>query len=67
MPIFEYRCAQCGHVFEHFWRGAERREELRCPECGAERVEKIVSLCGVSGRSSFGADLGTSSCAPTGG
>ena len=64
MPIYEYRCPVCGHVFDHFWRGAERAEELRCPQCGAEKVEKKVSRlgCCTSAGSSAGA-----SCAPTGG
>ncbi len=46
MPIFEYRCKCCGQVFERLWQGPERREELRCPQCGAvgsEYLEKMVS------------------------
>jgi len=63
MPVFEYRCTHCGHVFEHWWRGPERREELRCPQCGEKRIEKMVSLFGTKGSpASRGAD-----CAPTGG
>lgn len=65
MPIFEYRCPRCGYVFEHFWRGIERREELRCPQCGEEHVEKMVSRFGTTGGSA--AASSSSSCAPSGG
>ncbi|HOG48137.1 MAG TPA: zinc ribbon domain-containing protein [Anaerolineae bacterium] len=65
MPIFEYRCPRCGQVFEHWWRGRERREELRCPQCGEQHVEKLVSALGTRGSSAFGS--AGSSCAPSGG
>jgi|YelNatPaOPRAMG01_1025707.scaffolds.fasta_scaffold239310_2 putative FmdB family regulatory protein len=66
MPIFEYRCPRCGYIFEHFWRGLERREELRCPQCGEEHVEKLVSRFGTAGSSSSSSSAGAS-CAPSGG
>ncbi len=65
MPIYEYRCPRCGHIFEHLWRGPEKRDELRCPQCGAEHMVKLVSLCGSKGSSLFGGS--GSSCAPSGG
>ncbi len=67
MPIFEYRCPRCGHIFEHFWRGLEKREELRCPQCGAEHVEKMVSRFGSRGGSTFSSAGSSSGCAPSGG
>ncbi len=66
MPVFEYRCPRCGLVFDHFWRGPERREELRCPACGADQVEKIVSRFGTKA-SYAGSSYSGASCAPTGG
>ena len=66
MPVFEYRCARCGHVFEHFWRGVERREELRCPVCEADKVEKQVSRCASGTRTGGSSSLGGSGCAPSG-
>ncbi len=63
MPIFEYRCPRCGHVFEHLWRGPEKREDLHCPRCGAAPVEKRVSLFGSKG----GPAAAGSNCAPRGG
>lgn len=66
MPLFEYRCSRCGHVFEHLWRGRERREELRCPACGAEEMEKLVSRFGTIASSSSSAAYSGPSCAPAG-
>ncbi len=67
MPVYEYRCPCCGHTFEHFWRGLERREELRCPQCGAEHVVKLLSRFGTKGSAAATSPFGSASCAPTGG
>lgn len=66
MPVFEYRCPCCGHAFEHFWRGQERREELRCPACGAEHIEKLISRFGTKASSAGSSAYSGSSCAPSG-
>lgn len=42
MPIYEYECNACGtrHEFiQKFSEGAKRK----CPECGANRLRKLVS------------------------
>ena len=51
MPIFEYRCEECGHRFDAFFRRAEDadREELLCAKCGSGRVRKMFSVIGISG------------------
>lgn len=47
MPIYEYRCDQCDHVFEEL-QGFSDPPPERCPSCGAaESVGRLVS------RSSF--------------
>lgn len=47
MPIFEFKCAKCGEVFESFvLRGAEN---VSCPRCGSEKVEKLISAPNVCG------------------
>lgn len=43
MPIYEYRCPDCGRNFEEWvssWREAER---VRCPQCGEKNAERLVS------------------------
>ena len=46
MPIFEYRCAACGRDFEQLFLKAS--PSPRCPSCGSEDVEKLLSLPSVS-------------------
>lgn len=43
MPLYEYRCRECGHRFEILQRVGERAEGLTCPHCGAPGVEKQFS------------------------
>lgn len=51
MPIFEYRCEECGHRFDAFFRQAEdaETEELECAKCGSKRVKKMFSVIGIGG------------------
>jgi putative FmdB family regulatory protein len=40
MPIYDFSCRGCSHVFEAFVRtGAPA-----CPECGSEDLERMTSL-----------------------
>ncbi len=41
MPIFEYRCKDCGNDFELLVRSDTR---IACPGCHSEKVAKKVSL-----------------------
>lgn len=43
MPLYEYRCPECGHRFEILQRMGEGAEGLSCPRCGAGKVEKQFS------------------------
>lgn len=41
MPLYEYRCKQCGHVFEKL-QSFSAPEEKVCPVCQGE-VERLIS------------------------
>jgi len=42
MPIYEYRCAACGHHLEALQKMSE--SPLRkCPECGKQRLKRLMS------------------------
>jgi putative FmdB family regulatory protein len=66
MPIYEYRCNECGEEFEKFLRSMSASKDLCCPKCGSRRVAKAISLFGTT-RASSGGPRVDSSCAPTGG
>jgi len=57
MPIYEYRCQECGEKFEKFVRSMNNLgPEVKCPKCGANmKVEKLLSGFGfeISGSSSL--------------
>ena len=43
MPIFEFRCAACGEVFEKLFMSPDEQADMSCPCCKAENVERVVS------------------------
>jgi putative FmdB family regulatory protein len=43
MPIYEYRCQDCGKTFELLRRASEADQGLVCPDCESERVRRILS------------------------
>ncbi len=43
MPIFEFRCSECGHVFEKLFLGSDEEIQLSCPECGCQTLDRVIS------------------------
>lgn len=41
MPLYEYRCQQCGQLQEHLVRAGETPE---CSACGSPRLAKLLSV-----------------------
>ena len=67
MPIFEYRCEQCGNKFEAILFGEQKPE---CPNCHTHKLEQQLSTFSVSTRSSApvaSAGCGQSNCCMMGG
>ena len=46
MPVYEYQCKTCGHVFEREHAIGEKKK-YRCPECSCNQTQKLVSQVGV--------------------
>jgi len=61
MPIYEFRCSQCGNEFETLvLRSGE--EAVICPACGSKEAKKILSAFSRSGlEKSLGVSCGSSS------
>jgi putative FmdB family regulatory protein len=55
MPVFEYKCRQCGHQFEYLQRHSSPAAE--CPACQKRDLEQLVSLCAVSSEATRQANL----------
>jgi putative FmdB family regulatory protein len=45
MPIYEYRCADCGHEFEQLQKISDAAL-VDCPACGKPVLQKLVSAAG---------------------
>ena len=64
MPIYAYRCRQCGEEFEKLVLSAARANEVTCPCCQAQEVERRPALFGLGG-AGYGSAAVDSSCAPS--
>lgn len=67
MPMYEYRCQECGLLYEQLRRMSEADTSLQCPHCGSLKVERQVSACSFAGFSSGGGSSSGGGCAPRGG
>ncbi|HPG37887.1 MAG TPA: zinc ribbon domain-containing protein [bacterium] len=61
MPIYEYKCAHCNHIFEEFQKSGETGANLKCPACGATAPEKMFSSFAASGLGHTASGSGSSS------
>jgi putative FmdB family regulatory protein len=52
MPLYEYRCESCRHLFEAYKRLSEEGGKEKCPACGGRAARVEVSLVGSSGSAS---------------
>jgi len=46
MPIYEYKCKDCGHRFSLLQSVSASRTGAKCPNCGSARTERVVSRFG---------------------
>ena len=66
MPLYDYKCGKCGHIF-----GVEQRiteEPLRhCPKCKGE-IKRLISAAGIifKGSGFHVTDYGKKPCLPLG-
>lgn len=59
MPIFEFKCNDCGHKFEELVANSETG--AKCPSCGSENTGKLMSTfaSSVTGGTSTGPSCGS--------
>jgi putative FmdB family regulatory protein len=43
MPIYEYRCKECGTSFSRLQRVGAGSEGVTCPKCESTDVERLLS------------------------
>lgn len=66
MPIFEYRCKNCGEKFETLVFSSQTKP-VKCEKCGSEQTEKLMSTFASGGVSGSGSGYNSGGCSPSGG
>ena len=66
MPMYEFRCRECGERFEELRNLSEPDSGVECPKCGGGRVERLLSSFATSGPSSSSGGATGGSCGPRG-
>ncbi|HPN84509.1 MAG TPA: zinc ribbon domain-containing protein [Victivallales bacterium] len=63
MPIFEFKCLNCGHIFDKISKVEDRVSE--CPKC-SKKAQKILSTFNAVGTSPFSKCSSAESCPSVG-
>jgi len=67
MPIHEFKCKKCGHIFEYLCLNSSDRENAACPSCGGKKTEALLSTFSCAGSTSKGGSSSlSSSCSSKG-
>ena len=60
MPTYDYKCKNCREVFEFFRHLSEIDKEVRCPNCGSEKTQRLFSIPQIIGETVAGSGYGES-------
>ncbi|MEJ7608303.1 MAG: zinc ribbon domain-containing protein [Bryobacteraceae bacterium] len=71
MPIYEYKCENCGTGYEQIRRMSDADSNLACPDCSSTSVQRQLSSFAAHGGSSPAESMpsggcGMNGCGPTG-
>lgn len=55
MPIYEYQCQGCRHVFEYLILSSSAA--AKCPACDSLQLDRLVSACAISSETTREANL----------
>jgi putative FmdB family regulatory protein len=69
MPLYEYRCSECGKKSEELVLAGDAAHEPACPSCGSKKMARLLSTFaahgGSTGESDFaGLPCGDGECGP---
>ncbi|SHI70007.1 FmdB family zinc ribbon protein [Desulfofundulus thermosubterraneus] len=67
MPIYEFRCLNCGGLFEKLFLNPNEQVEIRCPQCQSDSFERVISRVNYVDKTGAGGSapkVVTKSCSP---
>lgn len=63
MPIYEYRCEDCGEVTEGLRSMSSADEPIACEHCGSQKTQRVQSVFAASvAEGGGGSDPGPGAC-----
>jgi len=67
MPLYEYKCSDCGACFDALRSMADADKAIACPKCESENTGRVISLFSAVGSEGVIAGAGSScgSCTPS--
>ncbi len=66
MPIYEYKCRQCGEKFELRLSFFHDKKSLKCPKCGSDNPDRVFSPFLTGSSASGSSTSGGGSCSSKG-
>lgn len=69
MPIYEYRCDECGKVSEFLIGVTQEKSDIKCAACGSTKMQKVLSRSNIAASNDTecgGCDVRSKSCCPHG-
>ncbi len=65
MPIFEFKCNECGHLQEFIITSSQGEVEMKCERCGSKELQRVISkTCYIMGACGERAVSTTKQCGP---
>lgn len=62
MPIFEFKCNRCGHIYEELVLSGDDGV-VKCPACKSKKVSRLISRTGAIRKRTGTSGGSTASCA----
>jgi putative FmdB family regulatory protein len=69
MPVYDYKCNDCGCIYDIYHKSKEITEDVICPKCESRNHKKLMSIPMVSigtNNSISNSDYKAPSCEPGG-
>ena len=62
MPLFEYKCMECGTKYDVLQKSTKKQEDVICPNCNSSHNKKLLSTFSASINNSGGNSCASGNC-----